>query len=260
MKKLERAMQLGVLRGPGRILCMLSPEFQRVTGIYMSSLHNDNYKNSLERAPSQSQAGLKGRRGRRPGAAEGDKGLTPASFPGVPRAPAPGLPDEPTPVRARLGRDCRPALLTCRPAASPSPGRRPAAPPPGCSAPAARSGARCLGDRSCRTPAAGATAARKGPGRFASSSAAPERPGEGKGVRVAVLGPRGPAWGLAAWNWAPGGGERKGTQIYWNASTKDIHCSHEMNYLQQELRETEVDVDTVWIKTYLQAVLTPVVC
>lgn len=52
MKKLERAMQLGVLRGPGRILCMLSPEFQRVTGIYMSSLHNDNYSKAKRETTS----------------------------------------------------------------------------------------------------------------------------------------------------------------------------------------------------------------
>lgn len=38
------SMQLDVIPGPGRTLRELSPEFQRVTGIYTSSLHaNDDY-------------------------------------------------------------------------------------------------------------------------------------------------------------------------------------------------------------------------
>lgn len=141
-----------------------------------------NTENSLKRTPSQRRAGLKSRRGRRPGAAEGIKVWPQLPSRGCPAPQPPACCDESTPGRRVWVTTARPALLTCRPAASPSPGRWPAAPPPGCLAPAARSGARCLGDRSCRTPAAGATAARKGPGVLASPSAASERPEEGKGV------------------------------------------------------------------------------
>lgn len=47
-------MQLDVLRGPGKILCVLSPEFQRVTGTYMSSLHTDHYS----KAERETTAGI----------------------------------------------------------------------------------------------------------------------------------------------------------------------------------------------------------
>lgn len=80
-------------------------------------------------------------RGRRPGAAEGDKGPAPVSSPGGPRRPAP-LPTATSRHRHRGGAfgprlPARPQL-TCCPTASSSRGRRPAAPPPGCQAPVRR--------------------------------------------------------------------------------------------------------------------------
>ena len=98
----------------------------------------------------------------------------------------------------------------CRPAGQRSPGHRPAAPPQGCQAPAERSGARCLGDWSCRTPEARATAARRGPGGFAAPSAAPERAEEGQRVEVPVLSREGPGLGAGSLKLGPEGREREG--------------------------------------------------
>lgn len=94
-----------------------------------------NIMNSRKRTPRQLQAGLKDTRRRRPGAADGIKVQ--------PQPPSRGPPPpslSPTTRSRRSGGAFGPRLpvrplLTCRSAASPSRGRRPAAPPPGCRSP-----------------------------------------------------------------------------------------------------------------------------
>lgn len=141
-------------------------------------------------------------RGRRPGAVEGIKVQPQSPFRGCPAA-QPSCPLQRVDTgAARLGRDRRsaPAHLLSHRRVEPGPPARSASPGlPG--ARSARRGACCLGYRRCPPPAAGATAAERGPGGFACLSAAPERAEKGKQVGVRFPSEEGPlgAWRPGTW-------------------------------------------------------------
>ncbi|CAI9154702.1 unnamed protein product [Rangifer tarandus platyrhynchus] len=157
--------------------------------------------------------GIKLLKGLLPGAKDGGGGSRgkrsgPVSFPETPAAQPLARCEESTPGAGRRAAIARPAPAHLPSRRRPSPGPRPAAPPEGCRAPAELSGARCLGDWSCRTPEA--TAARRGPGGVTAPSAAPERAEEGQRVEVPLLSREGPGLAVGSLKVGPEGWEREG--------------------------------------------------